>query len=166
MPKPNASKGLQLVLPQKILPHLYLRWRATFSCELQKWWYQVLSDPGLSESGMSGGRSGSRKGSIHVQFMQKRWSQSTLPPAAGRRLCTSPSPGCWTAQAGLSLSEKSSGCSRCCHLVRRCSPCSCCCWGNALQLSIHRNRQRTIGDHTQAEQWSLHSWGCFLQLNE
>lgn len=64
-------KLVQLVLPQKILPHLYLRWRATFSCELQKWWSQVPSDPGLSESGMSGGRSESRKGLIHVLHVLK-----------------------------------------------------------------------------------------------
>lgn len=64
-------KLVQLVLSQKLLPHLYLRWRATFSCERQKWWYQVPSDPGLSESGTSGGRSGSRKGLIHVLHVLK-----------------------------------------------------------------------------------------------
>lgn len=63
-------------------------------------------------------------------------SHSNLPLVAGRRPCTSPGRACWTAQGGPSLSERSSGCSRCCQLLRGCSPCSCCCWGNALQLSI------------------------------
>lgn len=40
-----------------ILPGLYLRWRAAFSCGLQKWWCPVPSGPGLLESGMSGGQS-------------------------------------------------------------------------------------------------------------
>lgn len=40
------------------LLHSYLRWRAAFSCGLQRWWCPVPSGPGLLESGRSGGRSG------------------------------------------------------------------------------------------------------------
>lgn len=74
--------------------------------------------------------------------LQGRGSHSTLPLVAGRRLCTSPGRVYWTAQAGLSLSEMSSGCSRCCQLLKRCSPCSCCCWGNALRLLISGSGQK------------------------